>query len=77
LKCKTCYFYHDEKCILHKQTIMPIFCSTYIKKIYGIDSTEKYIDIVYGRKQNLRVFAISIISLLISLSVLILKIIDT
>jgi len=56
---------------------MPIFCSTYIKKIYGIDSTEKYIDIVYGRKQNLRVFAISIISLLISLSVLILKIIDT
>ena len=52
-------------------------CSTHVKKIAGIEDTSKYIDIVYGRKHNLRVLAVSIFSLIISASLLILKIIES
>lgn len=76
MKCKICYFYQEDKCILNKNTSLSFFCSTFIRKIHGIDATEKYLDIVYGRKQNIRVLTVSIFSLLISLSILILKVID-
>ena len=45
MKCKTCYFYQEDKCILNKSTSLSFFCSTFIRKIHGIDATEKYLDI--------------------------------
>lgn len=76
MKCRTCYFYQEGKCILHKNVRTRFFCTTHVKKIIGIDDTAKYLDIVYGRKHNLRVLLVSILSLLVSGSLLVVKVLE-
>ena len=53
-----------------------MFCTTHIEKIRGIEDTGKYVDIVYGRKQNLRVLAVSIFSLAVSTCLLLIKLVE-
>ena len=75
MKCNICYFHNDEdKCDLHKNVGLSFFCTTKVRKIKGIETTDKYVDIVYGRKHNLRVLAVSMFSLIVSALILILKI---
>lgn len=69
---KTCYFYQSNKCILAKKSC--IGCNLCIKRIEGIDSPKDYLSFVTTRNLNNRTFWFSLVALIVSIILLILKV---
>lgn len=63
-----CFFFQEKKCILHY--CFCLFCTSYVKKIQGIDNTKDYLLLVGNRKTATSALFFSIISLIISILVL-------
>lgn len=75
-KCINCFFHQNNKCIMQGNQLFSWFCGGKIQKIKGIENTLDYVNIIYGKKHNLRTLAVSILSLLIALSVLFIKVLE-
>lgn len=63
-----CFFFQEKKCILHYYVCL--FCTSYVKKIQGIDSTKDYLLLIGNRKTATRALFFSILSLIISILIL-------
>lgn len=70
-----CHFKISGKCVLHKYN--PCFlCSHKIYKIDGITEMKDYVNIVSSKQAANKAYRIAILSLLISVCLLIIKIIE-
>lgn len=63
-KCKRCYFYQNNACVMYKRTYLP--CEMRAQKIQGVDSIEFYVNLVNSKRQSIRALYFSIASLLVS-----------
>lgn len=66
-----CYFMQNKKCIMHIKTC--ILCSSFTKKISGMDTPYQYISLISNRKLATRSLIISALSLLVAFCALILS----
>ena len=63
-----CYFFQEKECVLHNYFC--IFCSSYTRKIKGLDNTKDYLLMIGNRKVAIRALFFSAMSLIISILVM-------
>ena len=66
----SCYFYQDNKCILHRCNCF--FCSSFTKRISGMTEVYQYVNLISTRRMATRSLFISCVSLIVSFLVFIL-----
>ena len=64
-KCKTCFFYQNNDCVLYRIRTLP--CEMKVKKIKGIDNIEFYVNMVNSKKISIRALYFSLSALIISM----------
>ncbi len=78
--CKFCHFFQNNSCILHcgtfKRWLSSLFCSYRIPTIAGITDNRDYLSLAMNRLASQRALWIAILSLLISLMILFLKVLE-